>query len=284
MNYLKNLRWNLLVGILFYFPIYLPAQNNMFRPELGVCTKVQNIPLLEQFGYQFIQPSAQDFLMPKDGSLPIEIDSKLPVFAVNSFLPSEMKVVGPQANPEVIIAYADTLFRRARQAGVKVVVFGSGNARKIPPGFDREQAEQQLVDLCIELAKLAEQNQLILCLENLNSGETNLVNTVQEAHDIALRVNHPNFKLLVDIFHMLREGESPSSILEAGAYYVYHIDIAEKENRTAPGMAGDDFRPYLRALRDISYSGKIALESGYTDIEAELPKAMKELTHQLNTL
>src|SRR5690606_19062725 len=136
----------------------------------------------------------------------------------------------------------------------------------------------------VKLAKLAEENQLMLCLENLNSGETNLANTVKEAHDIARRVNHPNFKLLVDIFHMLREGESPVSITDAGAYYVYHIDIAEKEKRTAPGVAGDDFRPYLRALRDISYPGKIALESSYTNFEAELPIALKELKHQLNTL
>ena len=80
------------------------------------------------------------------------------------------------------------------------------------------------------------------------------MNSVGEGADIVKAVNHPNIKLLVDIYHMLREGESPEEIIKAGKH-IYHCHIAEKDKRTPPGAAGDDFKPYLRALKKINYSG-----------------------------
>jgi hypothetical protein len=47
-----------------------------------------------------------------------------------------------------------------------------------------------------------------------------------------------------------------------------HAHIAEKEKRTAPGVQGDDFRPYLRALQEINYTGALAIEGGSTFSEA----------------
>src|SRR5690606_8561176 len=138
------------------------------------------------------------------------------IYACNGFLPGELKAVGPDADHDGIIRYAERAFARAQQAGIGAIVFGSGNSRRIPPGVDRLEAEQQFVDLCKAVADRAATYDVIICLENLDSGETNLVNTVSEALAVAHRVNRPNFKLLVDIFHMLREKESPSSIVAAG--------------------------------------------------------------------
>ena len=47
--------------------------------------------------------------------------------------------------------------------------------------------------------------------------------------------------------------------------------------RTAPGRKGDDFRPYLRALRDIGYDGMISIECRWEDFAAELPRAIRTL-------
>ncbi|WP_257670196.1 sugar phosphate isomerase/epimerase family protein [Parapedobacter tibetensis] len=272
------------VGILVCVFLRCHGQAQPFHPELGVCTKTEHIHLLKRCGYGFIQPGVQDYLKPAYPADSLVFVKDFPVYACNVFLPGQLKVVGKDANPDGVMSYADEVFKRAQQAGVRMIVFGSGGSRRIPEGFDREKATDQFVELCIRLAKLAERYDVMICLENLNSGETNFINTVAEAHAIAVRVGHPNFKLLVDIFHMLREAEPPENIVLAGNRYVYHVDIAEMAERTAPGFAGDDFRPYLRALRDISYTGKIALECGFTDMEAELPKAIEALRHQLNTL
>jgi sugar phosphate isomerase/epimerase len=79
---------------------------------------------------------------------------------------------------------------------------------------------------------------------------------------------------------MLKEGESPDEIRKAGRLIVYS-EIAEKEGRTLPGVAGEDFRPYLRALKDIRYKGPIIIEGRTNDLKADVPKAFTFLSGQL---
>src|SRR5690606_35592898 len=130
------------------------AQITPLRLELGVCTSVENVFLLKRYRYAFIQPGVQDFLNPKDSTAP-DLHIDFPVYACNGFLPAELKAVGPDADHAGIIRYAERAFARAQQEGIGVIVFGSGNSRRIPSGFDRQVAEQQFVDLCIALADLA---------------------------------------------------------------------------------------------------------------------------------
>ena len=208
-------------------------------PLLGVCTSVDRMAELAQRGYAFIQPSVGDFLKPTEPdsvfkrSLESLPDVGVNVLACNGFLPASLKAVGPEANHQGILDYAKVVFERAEMAGVKIIVFGSGEYREVPTGFDREHARRQFVDLCGPLAISAGVNGVVICLENLNSGETNFINSVQEAASIAADVNHPAFKILADFYHMLRENEPASHIVEAKDY-IYHCDIAEKTNAPLP--------------------------------------------------
>ena len=56
------------------------------------------------------------------------------------------------------------------------------------------------------------------------------------------RANIHGVKLLVDIFHMLRNGESADDILKV-APLIRHAHVAENRDRAAPGVHGDDLRP-----------------------------------------
>src|SRR5690606_2244360 len=141
-------------------------------------------------------------------------------------LPARLKCVGEEADAEAVVAYADTVFRRAQQRGVSIIVFGSGAARRIPEGYDRSRAVNQFVELCSRLARQASTYGVTIALENLNRSETNLVNTVEEARSICEAVAAPNFGITADIYHMLREGEPAENLLKAGKY-IFHCDIAE---------------------------------------------------------
>lgn len=277
------LKGMLTLAAVFFTSVSSIAQQ-LFRPELGVCASMKDTDLVARNGFLFIQPTVSEYLKPNDPVDSLKLTESLPVYACNVFLPGSLKAVGPEADHNGILSHSANVFAHAQKTGVGIVVFGSGGSRRVPEGYDRQEAIEQFTSLAGKLAKLAASYGVVICLENLNSGETNLFNTVEEAYGLAKRVNHPNFKLLVDIYHMLKENESPERIIEAGREFVYHVDIAEKENRTAPGVAGDDFRPYLRALRKIGYTGKIALECRFDDMAIELPVAMKELTLQLETL
>ena len=89
-------------------------------------------------------------------------------------------------------------------------------------------------------------------------------------------------KLLCDIFHMLKEDESPDEIVKFGKHIV-HCHIAEKENRTPPGVKGDDFRAYLSALKKIGYKGGLSIECfTYTDFDKEARRGVEVLKQQLS--
>ena len=127
------------------------------------------------------------------------------------------------------------------------------------------------------MGPIARKYGVTVAIENLQKSETNFINTVGEAFDVAKEVNDPNIRLLADIFHMLREKEGPEALVNAGDYIV-HCHIAEIKDRTAPGMAGDDFRPYFATLKKIGYQGGISIEGQWKN--EDLPRAASTLRNQ----
>ncbi|HTF18109.1 MAG TPA: sugar phosphate isomerase/epimerase family protein, partial [Chryseolinea sp.] len=147
-------------------------------------------------------------------------------------------------------------------------------------GYDTSKARQQFINVARKVAIVAEEYRIRLALENLNSTETNFINTVDDALQIVKAVNHPNFRLCVDIYHMLMENEPPA-IIESTRDYLIHCDIAEREGRAAPGVHGQDFTPYLRALRKVRYRKLIVLECRWNNVEAEVKQGRAEVLRQL---
>ena len=235
-----------------------------FSPRLGVCASVANAAAVKSAGGDYVEESVQGFLMPdKPESEFLEkvraaAASPLPVLACNGFLPAALKSVGPDARHDEIAAYAGTAFRRAREIGITTVVFGSSGSRSIPEGFDRAEARRQFVALLRRLGPIAQSSGVVVAVEPLNRDETNFINTVAEGAAVVREAGHPNIRLLADIYHMLRENEGPEALVDAGPL-LRHVHLAEKDRRTPPGVAGDDFRPYLRALRRAGYAGAISL-------------------------
>ena len=255
--------------------------------ELGVCTSFEDHAILKQAGFQYIEDSVGHVLMPKADDVAFEKMRKaveaasLPIRSVTLFIPGEMKIVGPSVDMDALLRYSEAVFRRAKKLSVPRIVLGSGRARQIPDGFSRERAAEQLIEFGKRIAPAAQANDVIVVLENLQKKECNFINRVEEGLKIVEAIGHPGFQMHADIFHMLREDEGPESIIKAGAH-LKHCHIATKKNRRAPGVEDDDFRPYLKALKEIKYRGGISIEGGWKDFNKELPVACRELRKQLD--
>jgi sugar phosphate isomerase/epimerase len=179
-----------------------------------------------------------------------------------------------------LVRYAATAFQRARQAGIEIIVFGSGGARQIPDGFSQAKAEEQFLAYLKELGPLAAQHNVTVVIEPLNAAECNFILSVPEADALVQAANHPNIGVLADFYHMTRQGQTPDDIRRHGAR-LRHVHVAENADRTAPGIAGDDFRPFLRALRDTGYRGAIAIECKWRDFAADVRTGVAALRRQL---
>ena len=258
-----------------------------FNPMIGVCSDINNAALISKAGGDFVEESVGRFLKPGNGeanfekSLMILKESPLSVPACNSFFPAELRLTGYQVDEERVLRWAETAFSRARQAGVRIIVLGSGGARKVPDGFGYDRAVAQFTGLLARMGQLAEAYQVTIALEHLNRQETNFINTLAEANAIVGKVNHPAVGLLCDIYHMLVENEPPGAILKAGKRIV-HCHVAEKTERAAPGTNGQDFVPYFRALKEAGFKGKISIECRWADFANEVEPSLKYLRRQVN--
>lgn len=274
--------------IIVSFASGVVAQDLGRKPEIGVVQNFENDSLLHAAGYVCLVESVAKCFSPSKISEEQFLDNiqrfqnlQLPLYAVNIFMPGELKLVGPSVNEAEILSYVDKVFKRCKQAGVNRIIWGSGGARRVPDGFDKGTAKDQFVAIARKVAVAAKKYNIDLALENLNHTETNFINTAEEALDIVKRVDQPNLRLCVDIYHMLKEGESASVIEKTKGYLVY-CEVAEKENRTPPGVHGDDFRPYLAALKKIGYTGKIVIECRWENVELQAKLARENLQKQID--
>lgn len=276
-------------GILFkpFNPDGSAGQAAKFLEKIGVCTGIANSGVLAPAGYSYIEESVRNFLVPAEDESVFESKrdllkaSRLPVEACNNFLPANLKCVGPAAAHENILKYAESAFRRAELAGVKTIVFGSGGSRAIPENYSRDAAREQFISLCKQMAPAAEKYKVVISLEPLNSKECNFINSVAEGGGIVEAVNHPYFRLLADIYHMLRESESPASIARY-AHLLYHTHIAENVGRSAPGVNKEDFTAYFKALKEAKYTGRMSIECNWKDLGQQAAPALHTLQSQLS--
>jgi sugar phosphate isomerase/epimerase len=247
--------------------------------QVGICTSVANAGVLAQAGADYIEENVQGYLRPEEAEVSFA-PAALPVRAACGFLPGKLKVTGPETHHAAIARYAATAFQRAKAAGIQTIVFGSGGSRKLPEGFPRDEARAQFIAVLKTIGPLAAPQGVTVVVEPLNRGECNFINSLAEGADLVAACNHPNVRLLADIYHMLRDGESPDAILAHG-HWLQHVHVAEKAKRTAPGVAGDDFRPHLRALKAVNYRGAISFECGWIDLKTEAAGCLAAFRRQL---
>lgn len=275
-----------LLACLCLFCIDVTAQQKS-DPEIGVVQDIENDSILHAFGYRCLVENTNKFLSPRTVSekqfeekLAIIKQSRVPLYACNLFIPGDLKVVGDQVNEKAVLDYVEVVLQRAQRAGLTLITWGSGGSRRIPEGFGRDKAATQFISIAKKIAVIASRYNIVLALENLNTTEVNFITTLHEAFDIVKAVDHKNLRICADVYHMLKENESPDVIIEAKDYIVY-CEVAEKEGRTPPGTHGDDFTPYFAALKKIGFNGKIVIECRWDNIATQGKIAYEELRRQL---
>jgi sugar phosphate isomerase/epimerase len=254
--------------------------------KIGLCSSADQADLAAKAGFNYLEGNVQTLLKAEASEadfapgLKATQSASLPTLAANCFLPGSLKCVGPDLDIDRVVRYAGTAFRRARLVGIKFVVFGSGAARQIPEGFDVATTKKQFLDVLQRIAPLAEEHNVTVVIEPLASKECNFITSLADGAFFVEAVNHPNIRLLADFYHMSCDEESPGEIVVHGKWLA-HIHVAEKEGRFAPGTSGEDFGPYLNALKKIAYKGAISYECGWKDLPSQSATSVKSFRKQI---
>ncbi len=148
---------------------------------------------------------------------------------------------------------------------IMVPIFGSPRIPDLSPFANAVDLEKSLfVELAKEWAETARKNNTNLLLEPLNRYETHLIRTLKDGVEICEKVGNPNMKIMADFFHMSIEEESIPAAIRAAAPYIAHVHLADS-TRQLPGYGHTDFKSGFEALKEIGFTGYMALECGNPD-------------------
>jgi sugar phosphate isomerase/epimerase len=251
--------------------------------RFGICTAVTNAYEVKAAGWDYVEENIVSLLagLTPDDQWKAPALAALPIAAGCVLLPGTLKVVGPEVDFEKLRSYMTTVLARAKVCGLGKLVFGSGVARNIPVGFDREKAANQIIEFARMAAELASHQGITMVLEPLNKSECNVVNSVAEAMRFVKSVDHPSFQCLVDSYHFWLEDE-PLENLRRAMPWIKHVHLADKDGRVAPGLSGKaDYRPFFRVLKHAGYDDTISFEgTAMTDFGVTAPKVLEFIKRQ----
>ena len=260
------------------------SQRRRLFAGIGITAPITRAAELKAAGADYLAPAVADFLMPDrlesefDEQLAIVARGLLPVLGCNSFLRHpRLRCTGPDADHAAVLAFSETAFRRLAKAGGKFIGFGSNTSRQIPDGWPRARADEQFIALLRATGPLAAKHGITVSVEQQRTAECNYLNRIEEVVTVVSAANHPNIRVLADLYHMPVMGDTPADLARAMPW-VGLVEIAEKENRTLPGVAGDDFRPWFAELARGGYTGYINIEGNGT--AAQLTNAFTTLRQQ----
>lgn len=137
------------------------------------------------------------------------------------------------------------------------------NIGRIRGQYCSELSKAQTDDYAIaafrELADYAAPKNVQIALETVTIMQTNFINTLAEAADMIDRVGRPNFKLMMDVFHLnLEEKDITEAIKKYGPYNI-HVHLADN-NRRYPGHCGLDFEKIIATFKECGYEGAFCTE------------------------
>ncbi len=249
--------------------------------RLGICTDVSNINEIAEIGFDYLEFNlAKLYAMTEEefvSTCALVDAASIKVEACNCMLPGEIKVVGESVNAQAIHDYLDKAFVRARRLGVKVVVFGSGNSRRVPDGFDTSVAWRQIGNYLRMVERHAMENDITVVIEPLRAGECNIMNFVSEATLMASLIQMPHIAVLADTYHMALGSEPLNALAMAGGL-LKHVHIANAIGRKYPKEGdGERYADIFETLKEMGYEGRVSVEAGCDDFSRDAREAFKVL-------
>lgn len=245
--------------------------------QIGCCVDVNWLPLVVDTGFDYAElrvgtvlpdASDEDWQMERERIL----GHGIPIRGFNVLLPGGLSVVGPSVEWDRLEGYVHRTFHRMRELGGQYLSFGSGGARRVPDGFSRQRAEEQLHQFVGLLGQVGMEHGIRVNVEFLNRKETNIILSLLEAKTYVERANRPSVKLLADLYHMMEESEPLEDLYQVGDDIGY-VHVADT-GRRYPGSGQYPYAQFVSILREVGYQGPVSVECNWgDDIRSEMQSA-----------
>lgn len=156
--------------------------------------------------------------------------------------------------------YLAALLDLCSDLGGKVLVLGSPKQRDVLENQTPKGAWRRAVELLSLVIDQAEDQGLTIALEPLSPVETNFINTVAEGMKMVRAIDHPSFKIHLDVKAMSSEPTPvPAVIRSVKAEDIGHFHVNDP-NLYGPGMGAVDYAPIAEAVREVGYDKWLSVE------------------------
>jgi sugar phosphate isomerase/epimerase len=155
--------------------------------------------------------------------------------------------------------YLEALIDFCADIGGRTLIFGSPKQRNVLPGQTPEEVWDNAVRVFGRLAPRAVERGVCLCMEALGPRETNFINTAAEARRLVEAVDHPGFRMMLDVKGMSDDEEPAADLIRRHADLMEHFHANDATTR-APGFGDTDFASIGTALREVGYDGWVSVE------------------------
>lgn len=202
--------------------------------------------------------------------------------AANNFMPADLPVTGPSVNYDAIKKYIESGMKRGHEVGLKIVVFGSGGARRIPDGFSYAKGIEQMSYFLGQIvAPIAQKYGITVVIEPLRAQECNMISTLNEAVILSALTGKDNIQALADIYHMRFAGDTADTIrILKGSIHHSHISnpFPSGEAKRVYMKPGDttDYKAFIDAL-EFAGCERCSIEANTSDFPADAAEAVKVL-------
>ncbi|MBI5094747.1 MAG: sugar phosphate isomerase/epimerase [Candidatus Hydrogenedentes bacterium] len=143
--------------------------------------------------------------------------------------------------------------------GGKLIIFGSPKQRNVHESLTYDQALDFTVESFTKVLPVCAERGVTICMEPLTHLETNFCISAEETVRLIERINHPNFRLLLDTKAMTFEKEGRPATIRRHAKHLAHYH-ANDENMNGPGWGEVDFGPIFDALKSVGYRDYVSVE------------------------
>ena len=176
---------------------------------------------------------------------------------------------GPPAEQQTAMDYCKKLIDQAVVLGCPRLI---GPVYSVVGKADAVEPAQQKIEWALvvknlkELAKYAEARDILICVEPLNRFETDFLNTCDQGLKLIKAVGSKAVKLHLDTFHMNIEEKNQADAIRKAGKSLVHFHACGSDRGT-PGNDHIDWKPIVKALKEIKYDGDVVIESFTTDVK-----------------
>lgn len=236
--------------------------------KIGCCISLENVKLAKQFGYDYVELSAREIMQMDDVTWMKKKEELLcadiTIIGLSAFADKNTPIIGPFADEEQWGAYLDTVLERAAELHVINIGIGAPNARMIPKHYDYKQASKEMKYFLLKAATKACKYNITILYEALNPKECNFGNHTLEIYSTIKEINHPNLKVVYDVYHAINANETYE---DARPFFdeIKHIHINSWDKNLKRYFLFEKDADYMKKLciflKSVPYNGAISVEA-----------------------